>query len=137
MFEARLGKEIVVDVHNDIGILQDVTRTLSDKGFDIYAINETVKDKICTVRMVTDDGLRVKDALRARRYNPREESVVMVKATHKPGMMRRINDVLASADVTIDHLYATSGPDETTSTIVFHTNHDERALVRLKETPWH
>ena len=38
MFQATLGKQIVVKTENDVGVLWDISRTLAEKGVDILAV---------------------------------------------------------------------------------------------------
>ena len=39
------------------------------------------------IRLVTDDSVRVMDALRAQQYDVREGDVLVSEPSHKPGML--------------------------------------------------
>jgi hypothetical protein len=133
MLQARQAKEIVVKAKNDIGRLFELSRIVAEKGVNILAVSGTVCGEDCVVRMVTDDNLRAKDALAAANYAPREENVVLVELSHKPGMLRRISEVLADEGIDVHHIFATSLADHDKTLVVFHTANDPRALFRFRE----
>ena len=80
---------------------------------------------------MTDDSVRVMDALRARRYEMREGDVLVTEAPHKPGMLRRVTEKLAHVDIDIYHLYATATAAQQQSLVVFGTSNNDRAMVLL------
>jgi hypothetical protein len=119
MFKARIGKEVIVRVRNEIGVVAQLTRLIADKGAD------------AVVRFVTSDNLRVMDALRERHYNPREKDVVLLVAAHKPGMLRHITDTLARENIDLRHLYASSADEQDKCLMVFDCGDNDRAVVLL------
>ncbi|MDD5596198.1 MAG: ACT domain-containing protein, partial [Candidatus Omnitrophica bacterium] len=61
---ANLAKEIVVTVVNKIGILADISKLVADHGINIEAVaGYADKDNNAKIMLVTDDNLRVTDAL--------------------------------------------------------------------------
>jgi hypothetical protein len=131
MLKARIGKEVVVRVRNEIGVVAQMTRLIADKGINILAANGWVEGEDAVVRFVTDDNLRVTDALRERNYNPREKSVVLTEAGHKPGMLRHITDTLARENIDLLHLYASAVDAQDKCLIVFDCSDNDRAVVLL------
>ena len=77
MLKARLGKEVVLRVENEVGVLDQIARTVAEKGVDIQAVSAWVEGSIAVVRLVTEDNRRVADALRSKNYDPREADVVL------------------------------------------------------------
>ena len=73
----------------------------------------------------------VRDYLRAKGYAPREESVILMELPHKPGMLKRVTEVLSGESIDIHHLYATALERHEKTLLVFHTSNDEHALPRL------
>ncbi|MEN6497276.1 MAG: ACT domain-containing protein [Thermoguttaceae bacterium] len=133
MMEAKQGKEVVVRIRNSIGLLFELTKLLSEKGVGILAVNGMVLGEDCVVRVVTNDNLRAKDALVAANYAPHEENVIVIDLPHKPGMLRRVAEILAQEDIDIHHLYATALEEQDKSLLVFHTSNDHHALTKLKD----
>ena len=129
MTKAKLAKELVLRVHNDIGLLAQVARLIADKGINILAVSAWVEGENAVIRLVTDDNLRTSDALRAERFHPREGDVVVMETDHKPGLLRKITERLAREGVDLHHLYATASDNALTCTVVFATAHNDRALL--------
>lgn len=132
--KATQGKEIVVRIQNRIGVLADLSRIIADKGINLLAISGSVVEDQATIRLVTDDNLRAGDALRAHRYDPHEEAAIILRVPHKPGMMRRISECLATEMIDVYHLYATADTGQADCLLVLHTDKDDHALVRLNDT---
>jgi len=130
MMTVRLAKEIVVRVPNHIGVLAQISKLIADKGYNLEALSGSREGMAAVIRMVTEDNLRVSDALREKGFYPVEEDVIAVELPHKPGMLRRVAEDLARADVDIEHMYATAVGDR--SLIVFSSSNNERALVALR-----
>jgi hypothetical protein len=130
MMNARLAKEIVVRVPNRIGKLAQISKLVADMGYDLGAVCAFVEGNDAVIRLITEDNLRVVDALNAHGYRTHEREVVSVEIPHKPGMLRRITEDLARADVDLVHMYATAIGDR--SLVVFTSTNNERALVAMR-----
>ena len=63
MKTARQGKEILVKIHNDVGIMRDLAKIVAEKGVNLLAASSWVEGKDGYIRLITDDNLRAKDAL--------------------------------------------------------------------------
>ena len=127
------GKEIVLRVKNDIGILADVSRLIAERGISVKAVAGTVNGDVCTLRLVTDDNLRACDILHEHAYKPVEESVVLMDVLHKPGMLKKLSTRLGAEGVDIRRLYASTSDKDADCLMVLHTTNDAKALVALSE----
>lgn len=83
------------------------------------------------IHVVTDDSVRVLDALRARDYDARAADVLVAEVPHKPGMLHRVTQRLAQSDIDIHHLYATAALTQDQCLLVFATANNDRAMVLL------
>ena len=134
MVSAKHCKEISVSVLNDIGILAQLTRIVADKGVNIRAAAAWVEDENKgVVRLVTDDNLRAKDALRAHNYAPEEIDSVEVLMHHSPGMLSSICNKIGSGGINIRYLYASAPVSDESCLVVVSTENNERALVLLND----
>jgi len=133
MLKARLGKEVVLTVENEVGVLDQIARTVAEKGVDILAMSAWVDGPRAVIHLVTDDNLRVRDALRAKNYDPTESGVVLTDVRHKPGMLRHVTERLTRESVDIHHLYATTVSDQGEALVVLATANNDRAVVLLNE----
>lgn len=133
MLNVSQGKEIVLHVKNDMGVLGEMTRSIAERGVSIMAVCGSVEEDICTLRLVTDDNLRACDVLHEHAYTPVEEPVVLLEAPHKPGMLRKLTQRLGEEGIDICTLHATATSRDTHCLMVLRTTNDTRAIVALSE----
>lgn len=135
MLKARIAREVVIRLPNHVGLLAQLSKILSDKGIGIDAIGAWIEGNNAIVRLVTEDNLRVMDALRERSYDPREDEVVLTEAAHKPGMVRHIAEKLAENGIDLHHLYGSAAAEQARSLMVFSSTNNGHAMVLLNEKP--
>ena len=121
MFEVLQGKEVVVQAKNAIGLLSDLAKPLAEKGVSLRAMNSEVCENECIVRLVTDDNLRAVDVLNNKGLNPKEEEVILIHMLHKPGMLKRVAEIMDEAKIDIKRIYATALDSDDRCLIVLHT----------------
>jgi hypothetical protein len=131
MLKAKLAKEVVITLRNDVGTLHRIARTVSDKGVNILGTNTWVDHDQAIVHLLTDDTQRTVDALRSAGFTPREADVVVTEVAHKPGMLRSLTDKLAHAGIDLHHLYATATTSQDRCLLVFASANNDRAVVVL------
>jgi hypothetical protein len=131
MLKTRPAKEVIVRMQNKIGALDEIAKTIAEKGINILAVCAWVEGDQAVTRLVTDDSVRVMDALRARRYDVREGDVLLTEAPHKPGMLRSMSEKLAHGDIDIHHLYASATAAQPQCLVVLGTSNNDRAMVLL------
>ena len=131
MLKTKPAKEVVVRMQNEIAALDGIAKTIADRGVNILAVSAWVEGAQAVIRLVTDDSVRVMDALRAHKYDAREGDVLITEPSHKPGMLHRITEKLAQAEIDIHHLYATASTTQGQCLVVFATANNDRAMVLL------
>ncbi len=133
MLKARINKELVVKVRNEIGLLADISRLIASKGINVQAASAWVEGDNGVIHLITDDNLRAMDTLRAKSYQPREMDVVVADLPHKPGMLKHVTETLSAAGIDIHHLYATATNEGKNCLLVFSCANNDRAVVLLNE----
>jgi hypothetical protein len=133
MLRARIGKEVVVRVPNNVGMLAQITQIVSDKGINILAASSWVEGNAAVIRLVTDDHQRVVDALQEKQFTLKENDVVVTEAAHKPGMLRRLTARLADGGIDLRYLYAAATSTQEQCQVVFASNENNRAVVLLNK----
>lgn len=131
MLKTRRAKEVTVRMLNEIGALDRLAKGIADKGINILAACAWVEGSQAVIRLLTDESVRVLDALKAQDYDARETDVLVSELPHKPGMLHRVARRLAQDDIDIHHLYATAPGGEEACMVVFSTANNDRALVLL------
>ena len=135
MLNTRPGKEVIVRMANEVGGLDKLAKMISERGANILAVSAWVVGPQAVLHFVTDDNVRVADALKARGYDAREADVLVTEAPHKPGMLHHITERLAHGDIDVHHLYATAPMGQETCLVVFATANNDRAMVLLNAPP--
>ncbi len=135
MFAAKQAKEITLKIGNNIGVLHEVSKIVAEKGVNIIGVNGAVCENVAVLRIATDDNVRAMDELREHRYNPEETSAVFVELPNNPGILRRLADRLARAEIDIRHISATAPLSQEKCLIVLSTSDDQEAVVVLNKTP--
>jgi hypothetical protein len=133
MFEARQGKELVVKLRNNIGVLSDLSKLISEKGVSILALSGSASGDDCLIRLVTNDNMTVTEALTEKGYAVHSQDVILMELPHKSGMLGRVAEALARDRTDIHHLYASALDDQERCLLVLHTRNDERALPVLNK----
>jgi hypothetical protein len=133
MLKAKQGKEIVVRMADDIGVLNELSKILAEKGLNILAMSCWVEGDEAVIRLVTDDMLRTGDAIREHGYTMKEGDVVLVDAQHKPGILRHVADTLARHKINLSHLYASATLSQDVCLVVLNSTNNEQAMVLLND----
>lgn len=134
MMGAKHCKEVSLRVLNDIGILAQLTKIVAQKGVNIRAAAAWVEDdRTGIIRLVTDDNLRVVDALKEHSYSPEEIASIEIECTHSPGMLGSVCERIGHSDINIKYLYTGAPASTETCLIILNTDDNDRALVLLNE----
>jgi hypothetical protein len=133
MLKPVLGKEIVVEAVNEVGVLTNIAKIVAEKGIGILAVSTWV-DGVCdVVHLMTDDNLRAADALRRKNYDVRENGVVVAEVPNRPGLLRHVAESLGFEGIDVRYLYATACPDQDKCLIVFASTNNNHAVVTLNK----
>jgi hypothetical protein len=130
MLTTRPAKETIVRMPNEIGGLDRLARALADKGVNILGVCAWVEGPEAVIRLLTDDSVRVADALKPK-YTVRQSDVLVAELPHKPGVLHRVTERLAQEEIDIHHLYAAATGSQDRCLVVFSTANNDRALVLL------
>ena len=132
---ANLAKEIVVTMANKIGVLADISKLIADHGINIEAVaGYAQNDNNAKIMLVTEDNLRVSDALKKSGYKSLIESeVIVVELENKTGALKYLTAKLAAEGIDIKSIYGTTCTANCPARMVLSTVNNEKALVALKK----
>ncbi len=136
MLRAQIGKELVINVPNKVGVIAKVAKIVSEKGLNIQAmsVGDVADNKDAgEIHLITDSNLRAAEALRGNGYQVREVSVVTLDAENRPGILLRLTDALARERINIRRLYGSTKLNQEVSLIVLDTEDNERATILLND----
>lgn len=125
MPNAQTRTELYVTTKNEPGALAKCTVSLRENNINIEALCCYEKDPgTAAFHFVTSDNTKAKEWLTKNGYNVSENQVVCWNASNKPGQLNRATSALAEKKVNIGYLYASTGPGNNNTWVVFNTNNN-------------
>ncbi len=118
--------QFCVALDNRPGTLAKLCRVLKHAKVNIGAISVSDNAECCWVRLVGLPAGKARTALTRGRYNFRTKRVLMLRVTHRVGVMERVATRLARAGVNINYVYG-SNAEGPTSTLVLSVSDLNRA----------
>ena len=100
--------ELTVSLKSKPGVLAQLTRTLAGAGVNILSLSADSPRGRGKIRMIVNDAVKARRALRRAKYRATEEPAFVVRMRNKPGALARVADKLAKARVNITSAYATT-----------------------------
>ncbi len=111
-------QQISVFVENKQGKLVETIKTMADNGINIRAMSIADTKDFGILRMITSDNAKTKEVLSDNTVVNTTE-VIAVKMADVPGALYKVMDILSSAGVNIEYLYAFTASDALGAYVVF------------------
>ena len=111
-------QQISVFVENKQGKLVETIKTIADNGINIRAMSIADTKDFGILRMITSDNAKTKEVLSDNTVVNTTE-VIAVKMADVPGALYKVMDILSSAGVNIEYLYAFTASDALGAYVVF------------------
>ncbi|PIQ86523.1 MAG: hypothetical protein COV74_04350 [Candidatus Omnitrophica bacterium CG11_big_fil_rev_8_21_14_0_20_45_26] len=133
IINVKLGKELVVMSKNKVGVLSQVASALADHGINITAISAQSAGGVGLMNFVVDDHLRASDLLRKKKFQVHDSEIILLEVQDKPGALKRLTKRLAAKKIDILNVYGSAPATYGPCTLVLSTDHNQHALVTLKQ----
>lgn len=123
--------QLAVFLENRPGTLARVCEALAEAGINIFAM--TVSDTVdhSVIRMVVSDPTKALMLLGERGVLAFENDVLCIDAANEMGVLGKIADALARADVNIEYSYFASGSTSPKGIIILRPSNVEKARQAL------
>ena len=133
-------QQISVFVENKQGKLVETVKTLAEHDINIRAMSIADTKDFGILRMITSDNAKTKEVLSDNTVVNTTE-VIAVKMADTPGALYKVMDILSSAGVNIEYLYAFTASDALGAYVVFRVDDvphaqklmDDNGLQSLQE----
>ena len=123
--------QLTVSLKSKPGVLAQLAKTLADAGVNITTLSADAVSGRGKVRVIVNDAVKAKRALRRARYRASEEPAFVVRLRNKPGALARVANKLAKAKVNIKSAYATTA-GRGGATVVFTVGSAKKARKILR-----
>jgi len=100
--------QLTVSLKSRPGVLAQLASTLSAAGVNIASLSADAVSGRGKIRIIVNDPVKAKRALRRAKYRFSEEPAFVVRMRNKPGTLARVAGKLAKARVNIKSAYATT-----------------------------
>ncbi len=132
MIRADLNKQLVVTVDNHVGTLAEVTGVISSSGINLIAVCAYAVDNKGVIMFVSEDNDRAQKLLKTKKYDLREEEVVLVSIDNKPGTLQGLSQRIAKAGIDMTLIYGSVASGERTSRLVIISEDNRAVLAAIK-----
>ncbi len=132
-FSLETATQLAVFLANRPGALARVCEALANAGINIQALatSDTVDHTV--VRMVVSNPTKALMLLGEAGVLALETEVVTIESASEPGVLARIAECLAEADINIEYTYLAGGRTSQTGLIVLRPSDVEKATRALQE----
>jgi hypothetical protein len=107
--------ELSLRLPNSPGALAGVCRTLADERVNILAMALEPGGQL---RLVVDNHVHAAGVLRERHHQVAERDVVVLNVPHSPGGVAAVLQLVADANVNVEHAYGGAAEDAAAASIV-------------------
>jgi hypothetical protein len=122
--------QLTLTLESKPGVLAKICRTLADAGVNINAICAAETLGRGKIRLIVSDPAKAKDALKAAKYRPGEETALMLALEDRPGALAQVAEKLAQGKVNIKCAYGTTAGGGR-ETVVLTVSNADRAQALL------
>ena len=128
------AKEICVFLENKPGRLANVCSALAARKVNITAVTISESKERSVLRLVTDNMVISRTALKALNIPYEEMDVVLVEMRNQPGALAQVCEQLAHEHINIDHAYCSAGVKNGKTFGIFRVSNPPKALKVLAES---
>lgn len=125
-------KQISVFLENRSGRLAGVLGTLAGVGANIRALSLADTNDFGILRLIVDKTDEALAALKAKNFTVRSTDVLAVEVPDRPGGLQSILEVLSTADVNVEYMYAFVTRKTEKAVVIFRFEDADDALSALK-----
>ena len=126
-------KQLSVFIENREGRLGDVLTTLKDNNINIVSLSLADTSDYGMLRMVTCNPEEAKKVLKEKGFSAKLTDVIAVKLEHKVGQLQHVLEVLITANINVEYMYALATKNDDATIVIKTSNAEEAALLLQKE----
>jgi hypothetical protein len=123
-------KQLSVFLENKSGRLTDVTGTLADADIDISAFSIADTAEYGVLRMIVTKPDEAFALLKEKEFSVHITDVIALVVPHQSGGLHRALQILSSAEISIEYMYAFALGDR--ATVIIRTDAPQQAITVLQ-----
>jgi hypothetical protein len=122
--------QLVLTLQSRPGVLAKVARTLADASVNIVALCAGEAAGRGKLRLVVNNPVKARRALRAAGYRAAEEPAFVIRMRNRPGSLARMAERVAKARINIKLAYATTAGSSAAVVMTVSSPSRARRLLR-------
>jgi hypothetical protein len=130
-------EQISVFLENKAGRLAEVTRVLGENGINIRALSLADTTDFGILRLICDQYDKAREVLKARGFTVGKTEVVAVEVPDRPGGLGLVLQILATAGINVEYMYAFVQHSGQNAVIIFRFDNLEQAITLLQKEGIH
>jgi hypothetical protein len=125
-------EQISVFLENKTGRMSEVTAILAEAGINIRALALADTSDFGVLRLIVDDNERANSVLKDNGFTVGKTEVVAVKVEDRPGGLNKILEILCSAELNVEYMYAYVRHSGRDAVMIFRFDNVDMAIDVLK-----
>lgn len=132
MTSATVSKQLIITVNNKMGTLAEVTSVVSNVGINLIAVCAYAVDNKGVIIFVTEDNNQAKKLLKDKKYDVREEEVILLVLDNKPGELQKVTEKISKAGIDLTLIYGSVEQKGKTSRVILVSENNKAALAAIQ-----
>ena len=124
-------KQLSIFVQNEKGALAEVLKVIAEQQVEIRALSIADTNDFGILRVITDNNDKASLALAEHHFVSSVTDVVAARVDDAPGGLAKAVDVLQSADINVEYIYAFVGQSKNHACVVLRVDNNELAEKTL------
>ena len=121
-------KQISIFIENRSGRLREVTTILGDNSINIRALSLADTSDYGILRLIVDKPNETLGVLKKANFTLSETDVIAVEVSDKPGGLAHVLDVLGTAGINVEYMYAFVEKSSENAVMIFRIEDIESAI---------
>ncbi|HYA02557.1 MAG TPA: ACT domain-containing protein [Syntrophobacteria bacterium] len=126
-------EQISIFLENKAGRLAEVTRVLGEGGINIRALSLADTSDFGILRLIVNDHGKAKQVLKEHGFTVGRTEVVAVEVEDKPGGLNRILQILSTAGINVEYMYAFVQQSGENAVLIFRFDDTDMAIKALQQ----
>ncbi len=108
MANARLGRELVIETPDEVGMLGKISAAISKSGVNVISICAYGMEGKAHFMLLTSDNTKTAEVLSPLNFSVQEHDVVMIDLEDKIGALEEMSKKLAALGINLKYVYGTT-----------------------------
>jgi len=132
MTDAVLSTQLMINVNNNVGTVAGVSSVISSSGINVIAVCAYAVDNNGFIMFVTEDNKKAKKILMEKKYDVREEEIVLLNIDNKPGSLHAVTQRIADCGIDLTLVYGSVERKGKKSQVVLISENNNAVLAAIK-----